>query len=232
MTPTNKHSNFTLAHISVLVGFFVLIQLAQLWLLLFKMVGTGQLALRTLIAIAYLASFAVLIWALVKLVNRERSTPVWHPIGGRDVTLAVVGFMVFYVIEFVLGQLNVSLFGQGETANNQTINTLLGSDQWVFFLLVFSAVFLSPVVEELLFRGYLFNAFFDQDQLWVPVILSGVVFSLAHASTNPISFLIYAILGAILMWLYRQTDNLATSISLHFLNNAIAMASMVITLGH
>ncbi|WP_369473107.1 type II CAAX prenyl endopeptidase Rce1 family protein [Secundilactobacillus kimchicus] len=26
----------------------------------------------------------------------------------------------------------------------------------------------------------------------------------------------YALLGAILMWVYRQTDNLATSISLHF----------------
>ncbi|WP_282802390.1 CPBP family intramembrane glutamic endopeptidase [Secundilactobacillus kimchicus] len=232
MEPEIKSSRSLLTRLTFFVAGFVLIQCVQLWLLAMRAIKANQIGLQLTVSIAYLASFGLLIWLLVRVVSQERKAAIWHRISGLDVKLAVGGFVAFYVIEMGLGTLNQLLFNQQQTQNTQTINTLMGSSPWTFYLLAFSATFLSPVVEELLFRGYLFNAFFKKDQLWLPVVVSGVVFSLAHASSNPVSFLIYALLGAILMWVYRQTDNLATSISLHFLNNFIAMGLTVLNLNH
>lgn len=209
------------------VLFFVLIQLVPLWLLCFKLVGTGQILWRGLLSLAYVGSFLGILWWLKKIVAGQRTTPVWRPLKKQDWRLVGGGFVAVWVVNYGLGLLNQLMFKQDQTANTQTINTLLESDRWVFYLLIFSAIFLSPLVEELLFRGFLFNAFFRADQLWWAVVASGLLFSLAHASNNPISFLIYGCMGAIFMWIYRRTDNLATSIALHGVNNLLAMAATV-----
>ena len=91
---------------------------------------------------------------------------------------------------------------------------------------MFSGIFLSPIAEELLFRGYLMNAFFKPESFWLPILVSAIFFSLAHASTTIISYLIYMTLGCFLAYTYRRTNNLAASIGLHMLNNLIAMVGM------
>ncbi len=70
------------------------------------------------------------------------------------------------------------------------------------------------------------NGFFSPDSFWLPIIVSGVFFSLAHASTTIVSYLIYMTLGCFLAHTYRRTHNLGASIGLHMLNNLIAMIGM------
>lgn len=216
--------------ILLFISFFVLIQLPPMLLLGFQKLPTNSIAGRSLLAVGYLAGYGLVIWLVWLALKRVTSGPVWRPLSGPDWRMIAIGWIGFFVIEIGLNMLNQLLFSQTETANNQAIINLLKSDHWTFYLLMFSGVIMSPILEELLFRGYLINAFFKPDQFWWPVLLSGVAFSIGHASSNLVSFLIYACLGAILATVYLKTKNLTTSIGVHMLNNAIAMASMAVML--
>ena len=65
--------------------------------------------------------------------------------------------------------------------------------------------------------------FFKRGNIWPKVILSGVIFSTGHMSTNPISFLMYAYMGMVLPYVYLRTDDIRNSI-----NNAIAMYVLLV----
>lgn len=67
----------------------------------------------------------------------------------------------------VLSGLNSRLFGQTQTTNNAVIISLLKSDRWIFYLLMFSGIFLSPIIEELLFRGYWIDRYPEEDDIRV-----------------------------------------------------------------
>lgn len=208
--------------------YFVAIQIVPMVLVLIRKTAMDQILIRSGLAILYLLGYIVIIVALVYSLKRVMNRSFWHWLSRRDALILVGSFLGFLIAEIGLNLLNQQFFGQSQTANNQAILSLLTSDRWIFYLLMFSGIILSPIVEELLFRGYLINAFFKPQQTWLPIIFSGVVFSLAHLSTNIVSFLIYAVLGMILATIYRRTENLCTSIGLHMLNNLLAMSMMAV----
>ncbi|MCF7523852.1 CPBP family intramembrane metalloprotease [Levilactobacillus brevis] len=60
--------------------------------------------------------------------------------------------------------------------------------------------------------------------------MSGIAFSIPHASSNPISWLLYAVMGGTLAYVYRRTGKLQSSILLHGFNNLVAVGLMLLTL--
>lgn len=215
----------------IFATFFVAIQFVPMMLVLIKRTAMNQIGLRSLYALIFILGYIAVIVICARVIKKMMHGPIWHHLRLRDIKYLVLAFVSFIVAEIVLNILNQKLFGQTQTANNQAISNLLSSDRWIFYLLMFSGIVLSPIVEELIFRGYLINGFFYHNQFWAPVVVSGVVFSLAHLSTNIVSFLIYAVLGMLLAGIYKKTDNIATSIGLHMLNNLMAM-SMMATMIH
>lgn len=97
----------------------------------------------------------------------------------------------------------------------------------ILIVLSFSAIFLTPFAEELIFRGLITNLFFKDDSFWPKVILSGFIFSLGHVSTNIISFLVYFYMGAVLAFIYVKTGRIRIAIMLHMVNNAVAIVEMI-----
>lgn len=137
--------------------------------------------------------------------------------------LVVTSYFVLIIGMMFFGQLNGLLFHQTQTANNQAIAQLLNHNQLATIVFVISSCTLTPVAEELIFRGVLTNLFFKADWFWPKVILSGIVFSCAHISTNIVSFATYCFMGMVLAYVYRRSGSLKNSIALHALNNVVAM---------
>ncbi|WP_191978915.1 type II CAAX endopeptidase family protein [Fructilactobacillus fructivorans] len=175
----------------------------------------------------YLALFLVIIglafWAY-RSVYRQHS----HKITFHDLKIILMAILSFFIIEIVLQFFNKLIFNQVGTKNNNAILSLFQSNTTVLVLMSISAVFLSPVLEELVFRGFFINAFFNQNAFWLPIVLSGLLFSCGHMSSNVISFMIYAILGIILAYVYKKTGKIEVSIGVHFLNNLIATGFMLL----
>lgn len=148
--------------------------------------------------------------------------------GGRlRIGLVVLGYFVLVIGMAFFGQLNALLFHQTQTANNQAIAQMINHNQLATVVFAISACTLTPVAEELIFRGVLTNLFFKPSWFWPKVVLSGLVFSCAHISTNIISFLTYCFMGMVLAYVYCRSGALKNSIALHALNNIVAMAALL-----
>lgn len=133
------------------------------------------------------------------------------------------GYLAILIGGGLLSNLNRVINHQTQTANNQAILNTMHSSTLVEMLICFSAVCLTPFAEELIFRGVFMNLFFSERLYWLPIVSSGLVFTLAHASTNLISYLIYFYMGCVFAYVYRSTGNLSNSIGIHMLNNLISM---------
>ena len=109
-------------------------------------------------------------------------------------------------------------------ANEDAIMDLLKSRPIYIFVL---AVFIGPIVEELIFRFSLRKIFKNN---YIYIALSGLIFGAAHILGAPdlkseIMFLIpYSIPGFLFAYTYVKSDNIFVPIGIHFLHNGILMS--------
>ena len=97
------------------------------------------------------------------------------------------------------------------------------------------AVFIGPIVEEVLFRGVLFGSLRHRSRFLAYAISMGV-FALYHVWQFALTaidwkMLLYAIqylpVGYALGWLYERTSSIWTCIAMHMLVNIISMLVLV-----
>ena len=60
-----------------------------------------------------------------------------------------------------------------------------------------------------------------KSRFWLPLIISSVVFSSQHLSTNIFSFGLYFLMGCVLYVAYDRRRNIKDSMMVHMLNNSI-----------
>ncbi|WP_332870973.1 type II CAAX endopeptidase family protein [Levilactobacillus tujiorum] len=191
----------------------------------------GPVVQRGLWAAAYLLGFIVAI-GLGIWIFRKTHTSRWQSLTTQDWRLMIKGYLFIIVVEILLNMVNNIFFNESSTKNNTLIATIMGHSTLTLVMLSLTAVFASPILEELTFRGILVGGCFPATSFWLPVVASGVVFSLVHQSDNIVSWLIYAIMGGTFAYIYRKTDKLQTTIILHGFNNLIAVLLMILTLRH
>ncbi|MBI5143935.1 MAG: CPBP family intramembrane metalloprotease [Candidatus Omnitrophica bacterium] len=86
--------------------------------------------------------------------------------------------------------------------------------------LVYSSVFaavVGPFIEELFFRGFMYNAFKKYIGIFWATIFTAGIFAALH--TNIVGFLPIMILGITLAYLYEKTGTLVSSITVHIIHN-------------
>lgn len=86
------------------------------------------------------------------------------------------------------------------------------------YLSLFVAV-AGPVMEEIFFRGFLYNAIKKETGIKSAIFISAILFSFLHA--HVIGFLPILILGVSLAYLYERTGSLIPSITVHVIHNLI-----------
>lgn len=209
----------------------LLVILANLVQLPLLQLSRGSVGHRVLWGAIYLGGFAVAVAiAAWRYRSLWREAFHWQRLTRRDWRLMVGGYLLMLVTEQVLSLLNYYVSHQTSTANNQAISRLLGQSPWTMVLMSLTAICASPFLEEFTFRGLLMDGCFGPQAFWVPIVVSGIAFSLVHASTTLISALIYAVMGGVFAYVYRKTGKIQATIILHAFNNLIAMGMMWVTL--
>jgi membrane protease YdiL (CAAX protease family) len=147
--------------------------------------------------------------------------PAW-----RDLKHALIGFAAFYAILIIAGII-VSLFvpsinNEQQDVGFNTISTFSDS------ILAFAAlVFLPPLGEETLVRGYLYSGLRARWKFWPALLLTSVLFGAAHLSGSD-SGLLWSgaldtfLLSGVLVFLREKTGALYAGMLVHALNNVIA----------
>jgi membrane protease YdiL (CAAX protease family) len=97
-------------------------------------------------------------------------------------------------------------------------------DATFLFLTGLFAAIGGPIVEELFFRGFMYNAFKKYGGVKVAMVVSAACFAALHA--HAVGFFPILVLGIALAYLYEKTGTLVSSITLHVLHN-FSMVGMV-----
>lgn len=89
------------------------------------------------------------------------------------------------------------------------------------YLALFNLIIISPIFEEILFRGMIFNSLKKNIDIVVAIVLQAFIFSVVHG--NIIQF-IYAFLGGIIYGIiYFKTNSLVAPMLMHIIGNFVGI---------
>ncbi len=92
-------------------------------------------------------------------------------------------------------------------------------------LLLIMAVVLAPLAEETYFRGWIFTSLRYRWGMWPAIVISALLFGLAHYESTHLYALVVFPLGLVLAGLRERTGSALTSMLFHAVNNLIAFMS-------
>jgi uncharacterized protein len=88
----------------------------------------------------------------------------------------------------------------------------------------FKVAVLAPIIEELIFRGLIFNGLRKNYTATTAVVVSAILFSLFHL--NPWQMPATFVLGLLLGWIMLRTNSILLAILGHSLNNLIVLLTI------
>jgi membrane protease YdiL (CAAX protease family) len=106
-----------------------------------------------------------------------------------------------------------------DTQGDEIVKVFAKLDSPVWFLIV--GAIIAPLVEEIFFRGFLFQGFRAHYGWKVGILLSSAIFAAAHLDL--VAFIPTFILGSVLAYLYHRSNSVWPGILLHFLVNAFGL---------
>lgn len=114
-----------------------------------------------------------------------------------------------------------SYFGIG-TSNTKTES--LQSDLSIISILIAfgSAAIVSPIYEEIFYRGFLYRFFQERFGVGIGMIVSAGIFTLAHLPTTN-TLLVNFVSGLVFAWVYERTNSIYSSMLIHGTFNGIAV---------
>jgi uncharacterized protein len=153
----------------------------------------------------------------------------WTTLGWRRTSLLrSILYLFIIMIVFVVGAnlllYLVSVLVPTFDANQAQENDFLGATGSQQSLALIALVLLPPILEETIFRGFIFPAIAKRAGLVWGAIISSVIFGLAHWQAN---IGIYTfLLGLLLCFMYVRLRSIVPGIVLHMINNSLAFIAL------
>jgi uncharacterized protein len=164
-------------------------------------------------ALAYLAARRRLSW---RLLGARR--PAWSH-AGLGVAFGVGGFIGVNLL--IAGLLQV--FGPVDPPEQQLLSDVTAGGVTTL-LAVIAAVVMAPLVEEVVFRGVLFQGMKRRVGLWPAAVVSSLLFAVVHVEVQqPIYSSGFVLLGILFAWTMHRFGSLVVPIVAHATFNAISV---------
>jgi hypothetical protein len=136
------------------------------------------------------------------------------------------GYLVAIPLVLIISLINQQLW-HGQGGSNPLLYLALQSqDKIALGIFFITASIAAPVFEEIMFRGFLLPSLTRYISVWGAIIISGLIFAIAHLSLSEV--LPLATLGIILGVVYTRSRNLLASMFLHSLWNSGTLISLFI----
>ncbi len=189
----------------------------------------GEEALSTKLEGYYLLLFDAAVVAIVLLAYK----PVLHFIkyiwdvsvlkSGKTYLYLLIGFIVIALSQYLM--LHVFSFESAAEQKEQLGSLgLQNSIQSIIYVL--SVAIITPVKEEILFRGILYRFLEKKYNFLVSIIISSFIFGILHGGL----LITATIMGMVFAMLYKKTQSIIPSIILHIVWNLLVSISMIVSL--
>lgn len=141
--------------------------------------------------------------------------PLW-----TDIFITPAGLIVYLIFSALLMLLMTHLFKWVDVNQVQDTGFSHLSQSYEYLLAFITLVIIAPVVEEILFRGYLYGKLKKYVPIWISIIITSALFGAFHGSW---ALAIDTFSLSVVLCLLREiTGNLWASILLHMTKNGIA----------
>lgn len=143
----------------------------------------------------------------------------------KSSALIIAMFVVFIAIAYmalILTKLLLPGFDPNQAQVNEFTSAVTGNARIISFL---ALVVIPPIVEEILFRGFMFPAFAGRVGIFFGALFSSLLFGLAHLQANVGVYTI--VLGLLLCYMYKRTGSIIPGMALHMINNYVAFAALM-----
>lgn len=188
----------------------------------------------TIVKTIYMGIYEILMLSFILLIFHKLIIEKWQDLKKHHQTYFQTYFKYWFLL---IGLMMVSNFlimafskDFGGASNQNDIIDMFGKSPIYTYL---SAVFFAPVVEELIFRQAIRNLIPKWDIVFI--LVSGFIFGGLHVlgATSFSQFLYiipYSIPGLVFAYILTKTDNIFTTMGLHFFHNGLLMAIQVFIL--
>jgi len=184
--------------------------------------------------LAYVLAIVIVILVPLKLkkkvtTKKDLGTHNWP--SWMDLALPIPAYIVYMILSGVLLTIIVKLFPDYidlSQAQKLSISQSMLVTQIQYLLAFTTLVVLTPVAEEVLFRGYLYGKLRKTAPIWLAIVATSLTFGLGHLWVGPNHPLQWAVaidtfaLSIILCLLREYTGAIWASILLHATKNGIA----------
>ncbi|GAC1389023.1 MAG: hypothetical protein NVSMB38_01630 [Ktedonobacteraceae bacterium] len=163
----------------------------------------------------------------------DRRRSIFYSLGFRRfqwlnaVGMILLLFMAFYLVNG-LYQYVITTFHLNLQTNDQVILQQSKDAPFTTYATLIASVLVAPICEETFFRGFVFTGFLNGMPVVVAIILSALLFAVAHA--DPGSFAVLFFIGLALAFIRWRTRSLWPGILLHLLNNGVGALVIVLVM--
>jgi uncharacterized protein len=197
----------------------IILALIDVGLLLLALQGQrGQLAQSGLLVIVQLTFllpvFVIFAWRRIHWKHLGFGRFDWSTLG-IGCGLLIASYVIILLHNLILMTLGIDTQGEEITQLFESLE----SPAWFFLV---GAVF-APLVEEIFFRGFLFQGFRAKYGWVSAMLMSSGIFAVAHL--DPVSLIPTFILGNVLAYLYHRSNSMWPGVILHVLVNSFGLCS-------
>lgn len=137
-----------------------------------------------------------------------------------NILIVPLGFIVYIILSALLISVATRLFPWFDVNQAQDTGFDHLNKQFEYILAFVTLIVISPIAEEILFRGYLFGKLKKIVPVWLAVGVTSLLFGFVHGAWN-LAIDTFA-LSIVLCYLREITGNLWSSILLHMIKNGVA----------
>lgn len=138
---------------------------------------------------------------------------------GNNIFYGVYGYAIASPLILVMSMITGHLLKNAPDPSNPVIPIIMAVKGTVTIIAIIGLTSIAaPIVEELLFRGVLFNALKLSYGVWPAIIISGLVFGSLHP-VGIAEILVLSSLGCVFAWMTYTRQSLMPSMTAHCINN-------------
>lgn len=139
----------------------------------------------------------------------------------RDIWVSLVGVIIYFVGAYALFWLVATVVPGFDAAQEQDLGVSVlrpGAEMMIGFFLF---VGFGPLIEELIFRGYLYgNLRRNRVPVWVAAIVVSALFGLAHGQWN-VGLNVF-VLSLLMVYAREKTGSIWAGVLMHMIKNGLA----------